>query len=304
LDEIFETGNKAVELEALDSEHLWADGSLARLKQQNHASKQIEYEEGLRPRDGNQIMSAVDRKTLHIPLDYNRIGCKLQEDVDRLQQEMKDHAAALTLAKEIREQREAEEKRKLAEHNKPRECVVCGDSKKPLDFPSRPATRECEHKPQTCTDCMQSWLSSEFDSKGTDGINCPECPQSLSHGDFRFHAWPTTFTAYDKRTALEALSALPDFAWCLAPGCGSGQLNINNQNFMDCVSCKAVYCVKHKVVWHKGETCEEYDLKVAGRRKKADEAATEAMLDAVSKKCPGLRGKCGWRIQKTSGCDQ
>jgi hypothetical protein len=34
---------------------------------------------------------------------------------------------------------------------------------------------------------------------------------------------------------------------------------------------------------------------------KDEDAATEAMLDTISKICPGK--DCAWRIQKSDGCD-
>jgi len=124
-----------------------------------------------------------------------------------------------------------------------RECAVCGDEKPSLEFPARAVTDTCDHAAQTCSECLQSWMASEFETKGTEGIKCPECPAVLSYPDVQRAASRETFATYDKRCTLNALSSLPEFAWCLSPTCGSGQLNIENANFMDCMSCGYKQCL-------------------------------------------------------------
>lgn len=175
------------------------------------------------------------------------------------------------------------------------------DAKDPLDFPARAPTSNCDHAPQTCNECLQSWMASEFDTKGCDGIKCVECPQLMDYIDVQRAASAVTFEAYDKMSTRNALGSLDEFGWCLAPGCTSGQLNVENSNYMDCASCGYKQCLKHKVKWHANETCEQYEYRTSGQKARDDDRATEAMLDAVSKKCPGAT--CGWRIQKTDGCD-
>ena len=144
-------------------------------------------------------------------------------------------------------------------------------------------------------------MASEFETKGCDDIKCPECPKTLQYNDVQSAASIQTFEAYDKLATRNALGALDEFAWCLGPNCGSGQLNIGNNDFMHCVNCGYKQCLKHKVAWHKGETCKQYEYRTSGQKARDDERATEKMIDTVSKMCPG-KG-CGWRIQKTDGCD-
>ena len=189
-----------------------------------------------------------------------------------------------------------------SEISRHRDCVVCGDSKTTLDFPAKPPTTACEHKPQTCTECLESWMTSEVDTKGSESIKCPECPQTLSYTDIQRAASPTTFATYDKLTIRAALGALPDFSFCLSPTCTSGQENPHSANFMDCHACGYKQCLSHRTPWHADETCAEYDYRTSGQKKRDEEKKTEDMLDTVSKKCPNPKG-CGWRIQKVDGCD-
>jgi hypothetical protein len=144
-------------------------------------------------------------------------------------------------------------------------------------------------------------MASEFDTKGCDGLKCPECPATLDYVEVQESASAETFVAFDKLATRNALGSLEEFAWCLKAGCGSGQINVNNMDFMDCVSCGYKQCLKHKVLWHKGETCDQYEYRVSGQQARDEEKKTEEMLDSMSKKCPN-KG-CGWRIQKISGCE-
>lgn len=188
-----------------------------------------------------------------------------------------------------------------AERAREQDCNVCGESKDPLDFDAAPPTARCEHPATTCQECLQSWMASQFETKGNEAVKCPECPQELDYSDVQRAASQETFLAYDRMSTRNALAALPDFAWCLAPNCDNGQLNVENSNYMDCAACGYKQCLRHKVPWHTGETCDQYEYRTSGQKAKDHDAATEKMLDDVSKKCPGPG--CGCRIQKTHGCD-
>ncbi|KAF2167990.1 hypothetical protein M409DRAFT_53924 [Zasmidium cellare ATCC 36951] len=200
------------------------------------------------------------------------------------------------------EMEQAERARIAAELLRPRECVCCGDEKEPSSFPAHPPTYTCEHSSQTCTDCMHAWISSEFTSKGSTDLKCPECPETLSYDDVHRAATHETFLAYEKLLTRTLLGSLPEFSWCLNPaGCDSGQENSANNNYMECIVCKYRQCLHHACAWHVDETCAQYDYRTSGQKSRDEEKATAEILDEVSKKCPGPG--CGWRIQKVDGCD-
>lgn len=238
--------------------------------------------------------------------DDDRIEAQRLEEQWRIQEEEAleklDEQILEQLIKDIEEEEQrAEERRLEVERLRQKECCVCGDSKEPTDFPAKAPTGGCEHRPGTCKECLQSWMSSELDTKGCDGIKCPECTQTLEYNEVQEAASAETFAKYDKLTIRNVLGDLDEFAWCLKPECGSGQLNIDNNHFMDCVSCGYKQCLNHKVAWHSGETCEAYDYRVSGEKKRDEERKEQQMLDTLSKKCPGVG--CGWRIQKIDGCE-
>lgn len=114
---------------------------------------------------------------------------------------------------------------------------------------------------------------------------------------------------YDVLLTRDALSGDPNFRWCRAPGCQSGQVHESGHegNIFRCAECGFRVCVIHDNTWHEGETCQEYDYRVSGakereeqRRKEQEEASLKA-INKISKKCPGAG--CGWNIQKHNGCD-
>ncbi|KAF2843330.1 hypothetical protein M501DRAFT_994228 [Patellaria atrata CBS 101060] len=108
---------------------------------------------------------------------------------------------------------------------------------------------------------------------------------------------------YDRLVARALLAQDPNFIWCIAPGCGSGQLQEMSSNDPSlqkfiCISCNSEHCIKHRVKWHAGESCEQYEYRVSGKqRRDAEEAASTALMNTTSKQCPGK--KCGWRIEKS-----
>lgn len=234
--------------------------------------------------EGYLAIEEIERQKRELREQWKR----LEEDIAARHLELERQRAEAIAQYEA----EAEAARIAEERARWKECAVCGDEKDPLEFPSAAATSSCKHEPLTCKECMVSWMESEFDTKGCDGIRCPECPQTLEYTNVQECASPQTFAAYDKMATRNALGGLEEFAWCLKPECGSGQLNIDNNCFMHCVSCGYQQCLRHKVPWHNGETCEQYEYRESGQKARDEEKKTEEMLDSMSKKCPN--SKCGW----------
>ncbi|KAF2803016.1 uncharacterized protein BDZ99DRAFT_400676, partial [Mytilinidion resinicola] len=89
--------------------------------------------------------------------------------------------------------------------------------------------------------------------------------------------------------------------WCIGPGCHSGQLHADSNPILRCAQCDFRSCVKHKVPWHDGLTCVQYDASTALRQRDMEEAASKKKVKETSRRRPGR--KCGWRIEKNDGCD-
>lgn len=80
-----------------------------------------------------------------------------------------------------------------------------------------------------------------------------------------------------------------EFRWCAASNCGNGLLNEDSfTNFITCNKCGTNTCIKHRIVWHEGMTCDEYDDLLEKKEKESvveeDEAKSAAVLKQM--KCP------------------
>jgi hypothetical protein len=88
---------------------------------------------------------------------------------------------------------------------------------------------------------------------------------------------------------------------CLGPGCNSGQIHDGGYEnpIMTCNSCGFQTCFIHKLPWHTGMTCPQFDARPSDAKRAKQEAASKKLLLKTSQLCPG----CKRHIQKVSGCD-
>lgn len=84
----------------------------------------------------------------------------------------------------------------------------------------------------------------------------------------------------------------PNFFWCLAPNCGSGQIREGDDPEMICGSCKASTCVHHQTAWHNGLTCKKFDLT------SAKDEESQKKIEKITVGC----SKCHARIERRGGC--
>ncbi|KAH8195257.1 hypothetical protein TruAng_010581 [Truncatella angustata] len=152
-------------------------------------------------------------------------------------------------------------------------CAVCSDDKRVSEIP-RHVTRSCEHKSNTCKDCVGQWITSSMETLAWDRLKCPECPQLLQFDDVRAFASPDVFVRYDTLAMKAAVANIRDFKCC-----------------------KALSCAQHNLPWHKGETCEEFDKR--NRKQRKGERASEKKVKDITKPCP----QCQKDVYKFSGCD-
>lgn len=176
------------------------------------------------------------------------------------------------------------------------QCSTCIEDKKPGEMATR-ITSSCRHKPSVCKDCLQSWLETSVESGKWEKPKCPDCSEVLEWQDVKRHASKETFARYDDLLLRGALTAEPNFQYCLSQTCNSGQIYEGKCPRFKCAACKKAYCVEHNVPWHANETCEQYDQRNDKHRKA--ERASEREVQTTTKACPS----CGKRVFKHSGCN-
>ncbi|KAF4635464.1 hypothetical protein G7Y89_g2641 [Cudoniella acicularis] len=186
------------------------------------------------------------------------------------------------------------------EQSQKRTCILCVEDFHISAFPTS-ITAKCAHQTNTCIPCLQYWIAAELDRGGLEAIKCSECPEPLQHGDIKCYATEDVYERYDRLATRAILNAIPNFRWCLRPGCESGQIHVTGDDgpiFKCCdPNCGFRFCVTHSMPWHEGETCAEYDYRTHGRFK--DDEASVKTIQEVCKICP----KCNSPIEKNGGCD-
>ncbi|KAK0724287.1 hypothetical protein B0H67DRAFT_567578 [Lasiosphaeris hirsuta] len=172
---------------------------------------------------------------------------------------------------------------------------------------------ECHHTIDFCTTCLQSHLTAQLEQHGRGApgqLSCPspDCGRKLSYQEIQLYGSRDTFIQYDKYLQLDALSRLPNFRWCLRPGCSSGQLYDDDDQLSDddddgpmdphmyCDECGFEMCFVHSMPWHAGQSCAQYD----SVRDHGDPEfqQTQDWIRNNTKPCPG----CNENIQKGEYC--
>ncbi|KAF2126738.1 hypothetical protein P153DRAFT_406986 [Dothidotthia symphoricarpi CBS 119687] len=197
-----------------------------------------------------------------------------------------------------------------------RECSVCAELHPTRDFPSLSA---CTHEPEVCQDCFLEWLELQIDSTTWESIQCPssDCSNQITHEDVLKYTPENVFARFDELSMRSVLSNDPNFRYCIAEGCTSGQIHDTGAEgyIFRCGACGFRICTVHDMPFHSDETCTQYDARMAKEEeerrakqqqlekeeeaRRLQEEASVAEVGRCAVVCPG----CKAPIQKTAGCD-
>ncbi len=174
----------------------------------------------------------------------------------------------------------------------------------PINLFEERYSNECEHLQRTiCDTCVYNHIKSLVENMENSNIMCPErnCISRFSFENIRYILRMGNnlelFERYDRQLTHEHLEQIQEFVWCAHNGCGSGQfhdMGLYTNPMVTCIKCKKQTCSYHRIIWHIGMTCQEYD-----QSKRSMDDNTQIWLNKYSKKCP----KCQTYIEKISGCD-
>lgn len=186
-----------------------------------------------------------------------------------------------------------------------RECVLCLDQKSSADFSER-FSANCNHRHrQICTKCVCEHVRIAITNDSNTHVRCPEenCTAQFEFDiiqhllvdnnpqETRYNQAVHQFEDHLSKICIEML---PEFIWC-AHGCGGGSQMIDG-DILTCDHCGKKTCVRHKIRWHTGMTCAQYDLSLTASK---NNMATNRWLRTNTKQCP----KCAVNIEKNDGCD-
>lgn len=173
-------------------------------------------------------------------------------------------------------------------------CRICLDEVALTDSTS--ATPNCHHIPASCTRCLRRYLEHEISEKSVN-IECLEtgCCNTISPDDVERISGDTELSStYENRMFLHEISSMEEFVWCANDKCDHGQLHFSSKPRMKCTHCDRHTCAFHRMEWHEGLTCTQYD------RSKAKENLSRYLASGRVKQCP----KCSHGVEKNGGCDR
>ncbi|KAL5625530.1 hypothetical protein BROUX41_005590 [Berkeleyomyces rouxiae] len=144
-------------------------------------------------------------------------------------------------------------------------CEVCFENRHQHEFV--PLTAECNHAVTMCTTCANKWLATEIGAQIPTAIVCPTCKATPTPSHVRKWARPSLWERFDMLLTTSALRNIPNFYWCIRPGCLSGQIHLSQCPQMECdelcdspvelrsgcnhitCSCGTQWCYLCKAIW-------------------------------------------------------
>ncbi|KAL5638029.1 hypothetical protein ACGC1H_002334 [Rhizoctonia solani] len=178
-------------------------------------------------------------------------------------------------------------------------CSVCLEAMAPSVW-VRP-TAGCGHEPRICEPCLGQYVMHGI-QEGLTEVVCPdvECRHEMNRRDVMGYVRedPVCLNRYNTLVAQRELERQPNFVWCQNPRCGQGQIHSEGDAspLVICHYCHSSSCFTHRIPWHTGRTCEDYDLVILHER---EIQANEDYIESHTKQCP----HCSRPIEKITGCD-
>ncbi|EWC48493.1 hypothetical protein DRE_07744 [Drechslerella stenobrocha 248] len=177
-------------------------------------------------------------------------------------------------------------------------CAICLADVDRRKQPKGKIAPDCDHsESMCCTDCLQRMMDSAVRNAMWGDIKCPECNALLDSTGVHKFSSEDAYIKWEKFQLNKLLEGDEEFRWC--PGqnfaCGHGQLHADRdtQPRIICSECDTHHCFTCRVVWHRGQSCAEYQAGLAISQ-------SEALILKTTKRCP-KRG-CGIPIEKREAC--
>ncbi|CAE6417559.1 unnamed protein product [Rhizoctonia solani] len=178
-------------------------------------------------------------------------------------------------------------------------CSVCLEAMEPSVW-VRP-TAGCGHEPRICEACLGQYVMHGI-REGSTEVLCPDvgCRRQMDRKDVMgyIRGDPGCLKRYHTLVAQRELERQPNFVWCQNPRCGRGQVHDKGDAspLVICHYCRSRSCFTHRILWHRGLTCEGYDLVILHGE---EMQASEDYIGKHTKQCPNCRRP----IEKITGCD-
>jgi len=163
------------------------------------------------------------------------------------------------------------------------ECPICITDKEPMS-----CTSNCNHPPEYCKDCIITYLKSKISEKQPQ-IQCLKCPSYFTPYDIKLFLPPELEMTWSNLTATFFLDHDENTRYCANTKCESVYLIDPDDTFFVCQRCQTKTCIRHRVVFHDGISCAEYEMF----------SLKPVTANDKMKHCP----KCNHLIEKNEGCN-
>ena len=191
---------------------------------------------------------------------------------------------------------------KEKEEEKISNCIFCAEDFDENDF-MNPLIMEC--KKHVHGKCFVHYIEEELNNKRFP-IKCPLCAGNERH-EINYKTVLDSLLLNDKDNLAAKLENIslnhlaennPDeITFCPTAGCKYMCSYDKNEFHLECPMCQKSYCLQCKTEWHKGMTCQEYQI--SKNKDENDVKFEEYVKGSKLKQCP----KCKRWVEKISGCD-
>ncbi|KAL9655158.1 hypothetical protein ABK040_008933 [Willaertia magna] len=185
------------------------------------------------------------------------------------------------------------------------QCSICLIEKDKSSFKiNSKLCDNCHLKNMTiCFGCFIHYVKLSI-KQNQSNIKCPNCNSFLNNSQLEKLGSNKERQQIKKRmeeiTLQEYLANHPNFIKCAHYPCTNGQFVDDPINYpiMKCVKCNQLTCANHKVPFHTGLTCRQYEETVK-KKSVENEKLNMIWIKENAKSCP----KCRQAIEKIDGCD-
>eukprot|EP00301_Raphidiophrys_heterophryoidea_P022535 c6668_g1_i2.p1 GENE.c6668_g1_i2~~c6668_g1_i2.p1 ORF type:complete len:772 (-),score=118.69 c6668_g1_i2:161-2293(-) len=171
-------------------------------------------------------------------------------------------------------------------------CTICFEPVKQL-FPLA-----CRHT--ACRECLATYVFGEIAERRVP-VKCPmpNCGVELTQEDCQDLATAKDFDKMQRFLLEGVVMKNPEqFCCCPTPGCDNIFAQDSSTPDFVCDKCQKRYCLRCRVDWHSGVSCEDYQ-KWLVENGKGDQGFNEYVSGMRLKQCP----MCKFWVEKSMGCD-
>eukprot|EP00026_Physarum_polycephalum_P008079 Phypoly_transcript_08157.p1 GENE.Phypoly_transcript_08157~~Phypoly_transcript_08157.p1 ORF type:complete len:466 (+),score=115.76 Phypoly_transcript_08157:163-1398(+) len=176
------------------------------------------------------------------------------------------------------------------------QCKICLETKK-IDFMF--VMQQCGHG--FCRECVSGYFTSKINDR-VSPIKCPnyQCKKEATEFDLEMVLDRKMLDKFADNSFQNAIRKNPQqFSCCPTPDCPYIFFYTPSDSpDFGCPTCKKRYCLKCRVTYHAGSTCEAYQ-KWSVENGMSDDLFRDFVQGHKFKQCP----QCMHWVEKTEGCD-